>query len=152
MMNRKGTNCVGISGLDNKRQITALFACTTAGHFLPIQLIYCGRTPKCLPKVTFPSHWYIMCTPNHWSNEATMIEYVNLIIIPYVTEKRKELALKSNHTALVFDAFNGQWTQEMFQLLQETNIMYVLVPSNCTDKCQPLDLSVNKTFKGLYEG
>ena len=77
-----------------------------------------------------------------------MIEYVKLIIIPYVTEKRKELTLKSNNTALViFDAFKGQCTQEMFQLLQENNIMYVQVPSNCTDKCQPLDLSVNKPAK-----
>ena len=86
MMERKGTNRVEISGIDDKYQITALFACMMAGHFLPIQLIYGGKTPKCLPKVTFPSDWHITYTPNHWSNEATMIEYVKLIIIPYVTE------------------------------------------------------------------
>ena len=79
-MERKGTNCVEISGIDEKRhQIMALFACMMAGHFLPIQLIYGGTTPKCLPKVTFPSDWHITYTPNHWSNEATMKAYYNTI-------------------------------------------------------------------------
>ena len=35
-------NRVEISGIDEKRQIMALFACTMAGHFLPIKLIYGG--------------------------------------------------------------------------------------------------------------
>ena len=38
MMGRKGTNRVKISGSDDKRQITALFAYTMAGHFTGV---YC---------------------------------------------------------------------------------------------------------------
>ena len=98
-MKRKGTNRVGISGMDNKRQIMALFACTMAGHFLPIQLIYCGKTPKCLPKVTFPSQWYITYTPNHWSNEATMTEYVKLIIIPCHREEKGACPEEQPHSS-----------------------------------------------------
>ena len=36
---------------------------------------------------------------------------------------------------------------EVYELLKENHISVVLVPSNCTDKLQPLDLSVNKPAK-----
>ena len=35
-----------------------------------------------------------------------MIDYIKKIIVPYVTEKRKELKLSSNHSALVLSKDN----------------------------------------------
>ena len=44
-----------IVATDDKHQITAVLACSLAGSFLPIQLIYKGTTPRCLLKnVSFP--------------------------------------------------------------------------------------------------
>ena len=143
-MEKKGTKRVEIAAIEDKRQITVLFGCTMAGDVLPLQLIYGGTTQKCLPKIRFPSDWHITCTANHWSNESTMIEYVKRIIIPYVTRKRQELGLTVDQSALaVFNFFKGQCTEEIFKPLDDNNILYVLVPANCTDRCQPLDLSVN---------
>ena len=48
-MEKKGTKRVEIAAIDDKRQITAVFACTMSGNFLPVQLIYKGTTTKCLP-------------------------------------------------------------------------------------------------------
>ena len=42
--NPKGTKTVPIKGVDDKRQITATFSISTTGSFLPIQLIYEGKT------------------------------------------------------------------------------------------------------------
>ena len=150
---RKGTKCVEISALNDKRQITAVFACTLSGSFLPIQLIYAGTTQKCLPQnVQFPDDWHITCSPNHWSNENTMIDYVEKIIIPYVSNKRKELGKDRDQSAVViFDVFKGQCVENVFKLLDDNNILYVLVPANCTDKLQPLDLSVNKPTKDFMK-
>ena len=54
-MEKSGTKRVEITAIDDKRQITAVFACSLAGSFLPIQLIYQGTTTRCLPKgVKFP--------------------------------------------------------------------------------------------------
>jgi hypothetical protein len=72
-MEETGTKRVEISGIDNKQQITAIFCGTLTGDFLPLQIIYKGKTKCCHPKVVFPSDWNISQSPNHWSTEATMI-------------------------------------------------------------------------------
>ena len=69
-MEKCGTKCVEIASVDDKRQITAVFAGTLSGDFLPMQLIVTGTTKRCFPKVNFPSDWDITCTHNHWSNGA----------------------------------------------------------------------------------
>ena len=51
----KGVKTVPIKGIDDKRQITATFAISMSGEFLPIQVIYEGKTKICLPKYTFPA-------------------------------------------------------------------------------------------------
>ena len=38
-------------------------------------------------------------------------------------------------------------TEEVFALLEQNDIHVVKVPANCTDRLQPMDLSVNKTVK-----
>ena len=43
-----GSKRVEIVGLDDIRQISTVFACNVEGDFLPPQLIYAGKTPRCL--------------------------------------------------------------------------------------------------------
>ena len=62
--------------------------------------------------------------------------------------KRKELKLSSDQPALaIFDVFKGQQMEDVTKLLEENNIHVVSVPANCTDRLQPMDLSVNKSVK-----
>lgn len=145
-MDKKGSKRVEVVGITDKRQITAVFAGSVSGHFLPIQLVYQGKTSKCLPKIDFPETWHITCTPNHWCNSDTMIDYIKKIIIPYVQAKRKDLGLPENHAALViFDEFNGQTTDKVLHLLEENDIFYVIVPPNTTDRLQPIGLKCKQT-------
>ena len=147
-MDLKGSKRVEIVGISDKRQITALFCGSLAGDFLPLQLIYQGKTAASLPQFNFPSNWHVTCTPNHWSNNDKMIEYVTKIIIPYIECKRRELKLSDDYPALaIFDVFRGQQTDQISSLLEENNIYVVNIPPNCTDRLQPMDLSVNKSAK-----
>lgn len=133
---------------DDKRQITAVFGGTMSGDFLPPQLIYQGKSAKCLPKVNFPESWHVTYSENHWSNKGMMEEYIAMVIKPYVEEKRHALQLDPTHSALViFDKFRGQCTEKMFHQPHASNIRMVIVPSNCTDLLQPLDLSINNPAK-----
>ena len=87
-------------------------------------------------------------TLNHWCNEETMVAYIESVIVPYMTQKRRQLGLDLKHTGLVIlDEFKGQTTSRVLNLLQSNDLMYVIVPPNCTDRLQPLDVSVNRSAK-----
>lgn len=63
------------------------------------------------------------------------------IISPYIVEKRKELKLNSDHRALESLTISTVNAQKIFSWF---------VPANCTDRLQPLDLSVNKPANNFY--
>ena len=50
---------------------------------------------------------------------------------------------------VIFDRFKAQCTATVLGVLEEYNILVSLVPANCTDRLQPLDVSVNKS-KNFY--
>lgn len=147
-MAKEGSKRIEIFGTDDKRQITAVFADTLAGDFLYPQVIYAGKTSRCLPSVQFPAGWHVTYTENHWANEKTTEDYINHILLPYIKQKRVALSLGPNHPALVlFDRFKAQCTGNIFKMLDDNNIRLAVVPANCTDRLQPLDVSVNKSAK-----
>ena len=77
-----------------------------------------------------------------------MKKYVDNILLPYVKEKGTNLNLADDYPALVlFDNFKAQCTPKLLTLLDQNNINVVLIPPNCTDPLQPLDISVNKPVK-----
>ncbi len=55
-MEKEGSKRVEIAGADDKRQITAVLGGSMAGDFLPVQLIYQGKTATSL---NFPSSWHV---------------------------------------------------------------------------------------------
>ena len=52
---------------------------------------------------------------------------------------------------ILFDNFNAQCTEDLLKRIDEQNIYVILIPANCTDCLQPLDLSVNKSVKDFLK-
>ena len=151
-MDKKGTKKVKLAGLDDKRQITAVFAATMTGDFLPPQLVYKGTTRACLPTNKFPDSWHVTYTYNHWCNEETVKLYIEKVIVPYIQRKKDELKLPNSQRALcIIDGFRAQCTSDVVKLLDHHGIDIVYVPANCTGELQPLDLSVNKSIKDFIK-
>ena len=149
-MDHKGSKRIEIKGLNDKRQITPVFCGMLIGEFMPIQLIYGGKTDRCHPRYPFPPEWHITHSENHWSNEQTMLNYIDKIIVPFVERVREDLGLDKQQAALaILDHFQGQLTDSITQVLENHNIQSVLVPACCTDRLQPLDISVNKSAKSF---
>lgn len=75
-----------------------------------------------------------------------MKDYIVKLLVPYITRKRNELKVSSDHRVLVilYDKFKGQCTSAVLELLEKNNIDIVFLPANCSDRSQPLDISVNK--------
>ena len=145
-MEREGMKRIEITDNQDKHQITAVFVVTMNGNFWPPQLVYAGKTPKCLPKVDYCKDWDITYTEKHWCNEVVMIDYVNKFLLPYIRQKRQQLNLLYP-SLVIFDLFKGQCTDQFLSLLKDNGIHILIVPANCTDRLQPLDISVNKTAK-----
>ena len=64
-MEVEGAKRVEVAGKDNKKQITAVLGGSCVEDFLPPQIIYEGKTPRCLPKYNFPEKWHITYSTNH---------------------------------------------------------------------------------------
>ena len=96
----------------------------------------------------FPSGWDITYTKNHWANEEITIQYISNVLLPYVERKMHELHLSSEYPALViYDKFKAQCTDSVIKVLQDNKIHILMVLPSCTDRLQPLDVSVNKAVK-----
>ena len=143
MMARQGAERVELVGVGDKRQITAVFCGSLLGDFLPVQVIYKGKTSRCHPRISFPLDWHIIHSPNH---EETTLQFIDHIIVPYVKKVRETVG--DNAAALaIMDNFKGQVTKSVTKLMKQNNIHVCLLPPNTTDLLQPMDISVNKPAK-----
>ena len=122
-----------------------------------MQLIYGGKTKKCLPRFKFPEKFSLSYNETHYSNEKEACKFIEEILKPYMKPKIlisliKQVIERDNlpidQTALVImDVFKGQVTPMVLNLYKESNIVVVLVPVNMTNHLQPLDLTVNGYVK-----
>ena len=87
IMAREGSKRVEIAGIDDKKQITTVFARTMKGDFLPSQLMYRRKISKSLPHVKFSPDWHNTFSENHWSNETSMIGYLENILFLYIKKE-----------------------------------------------------------------
>ena len=73
-----------------------------------------------------------------------MFYYLNKIIFPYCTKKRRELKLPPDFPGLViFDNFNGQCTEDILKLIDDNHINVIIIP-------EPVSKMVRR--RGLLSG
>ena len=121
---------------------------TLSGDFLPAQLIYQGKTEACHPVYDFPLAWNITHSDNHWANKQTQLQYTKRVLLPHMKKTKKRLGLPESQQALcIFDVFRAQMSEDFLNDLKKHNISIVYVPPSCTDRLQPMDLTVQKVVK-----
>ena len=99
---------VPINGVDDKRRITATFAVSSTGTFLPIQLIYSGKhhvvCQSMISRACFP-----LVLPRTIGQTQKSIEFFEEIIFPYLRKVRKEKGFpEEQHSLVIMDTFKGQ--------------------------------------------
>ena len=81
-MTKLGEKSVPIKGLTDKRNITLTFTVTFTGHFLPMQIIYGGKTDRSQPRgVVFPKGFHVTENERHWSNETETVNFIEQVLI-----------------------------------------------------------------------
>ena len=74
---------IPIKGINDKQQITGTFAISMSEEFLPIQVIYEGKTKRDLPKYTFQASFDATFSEKHWSNTEKSLSFFNKIVFPH---------------------------------------------------------------------
>ena len=111
-----------------------------------MQLIYAGKTERCLPKYEFPKNFDVTFSENHWSNTEISVQSFNKMIFLYIEKVKKEKDLPKEMTLITMDTFKGQDNDTIFKLCQKNNCVRVIVPHNLTNRFQSLDISVQELF------
>ena len=115
-----------------KGSISATFSITFSGKFLPMQLIYGGKTTKSLPRFKFPNDFSLSVNKTHYSNEKEACKLIEEILVPYIEKVRQEENLPVSQKALVImDVFSGQITV-VLDCFKDNKIEVVCVPANMT--------------------
>ena len=124
-MAEKGSNDVTVEGSNGKRCITETFAISLEGEFLPVHLIYAGKTVQSLPRYKFPKEFCLSVNPKHFPNSEESLKYFEEVILPYVKDQRSKLGLLENQkTLIIMDVFTGQTTADVIDFYK--NSMYVV--------------------------
>lgn len=144
-MNQENISKVPIACQAEKRSLTAVLTVSMAGDFLPMQLIFTGKTARSLPKHQFPDEFSVTQNPSHQSNKLTMLKYINEILKPYLEKQRKVHGDKPS--LLIYNAQTQTIDNVLQKKLTELNMKLVMVPKNMTEYLQPLDIIVNKLVK-----
>ena len=120
------------------------------GEYLPIQLIYEGKTKRCLPNFDFPAGFNVTFSNNHWSNTEKSKELFKDIIFPYLEKVNVNLKYpKEQLSLIIMDTFKAQDNEAVLELCQKNNCEVIIVPYSLTNKFQPLDITVNKPAKSF---
>jgi hypothetical protein len=147
----KGSKEVPVIGAEDKRQITCCIASAMSGEMLPMQLIFTGKTEKCLPAHTpesIAAGVHLTHSLNHWSNQQTMQQYISEVIVPYGKQQAVAHGLHDPHIILVLDVWAVHKSVEFRTYLRKhPNIHLCFVPPNCTSKLQVADVVLQRPFK-----
>ena len=76
-----------------------------------------------------------------------MLQYIENVSVPYVEAVRETIDNEDAPALVIMDNFKGQVTSKVNNFLEENRIHVCLLPSNMTDRLQPLHTSVNKPAK-----
>ena len=70
-----------------------------------------GKTARCHLRFKFPPEWDITHSQKHWSNETTMIQYIEKIIIPYINSVHQSVG--NDTPAVIISRAKSQVLKEL---------------------------------------
>ena len=151
----QGSKDAAVIGMEDKRQITAVVASTLSKELLPLQLCFKGKdeskSKRGVPNlrrtplgVQIEQHgWHLTQTHNHWSNQFSMRDYINKIIVPWIDAKKRQHNCPKSHSLCIIDCWKVHISAEFRTWMTKNHptIHLVFVPANCTAKAQPADVA-----------
>ncbi|KAE8751237.1 hypothetical protein FOCC_FOCC002065 [Frankliniella occidentalis] len=127
---------------NEKTRFTTMLAITADGRKLPPFILFRRKT---LPKDAFPPGIHVRAHESGSFNEDITKDWLKTVWA------RRPGALLNKQSMLVLDSFRGHLTDSVKFQIRELKTDLVIIPGEMTSLLQPLDVSVNKTFKNNIE-
>ena len=135
-----GEKCVTVRTTGAEKQhFTVVLACLADGTKLKPMVIFKRKT---FPKEKFPKGIIVKVHPKGWMDEKLTEVWVD-----EVWQSRPGGLLKPP-SLLVWDQFRAHKTDHIKKHLKNVRTTQAVIPGGCTSILQPLDVCLNKPFKG----
>jgi hypothetical protein len=133
-----------VKNCNDRSRITGVLAVTKAGTFLPTCIISKSSSKRAVnePQATYQYHNQVHLYQQQHATMTSkiMVDYIQRVLIPHFSQKQES-------KLLIMDSFSGHLTDEVKSALNAHNFDVAIVPGGCTKYLQPLDLTVNRSFK-----
>jgi hypothetical protein len=145
-LENRGTRTVHVraSTTDTKR-VTLAVTLDAAGNMLPPMMIFKGAPNGRIAKTeftTYPADGHYLCQPKAWMDEAAMMRWIDLVLVPWKNAKAPGIV-----PTLILDAYRVHMMGNVVNRIQSLGIEVIHIPAGCTYLCQPVDVGINKTIK-----
>ncbi|CAI7877776.1 unnamed protein product [Closterium sp. NIES-53] len=124
-----------------KERVTVMLACTADGMKLRPWVFFKRKT---MPKGVFPPDVVVSCHENGWMDANGVIQWLEECVKPFLKPGFRRHARSS---MVVLDSYRGHLIEAVKEKFRELNCVPAIIPSGCTAEVQPLDASINKSFK-----
>jgi hypothetical protein len=123
---------------NEKKNVTLMPTISVSGNKLLLAWIHAAKTYKAIREMNLPPSIHSYHSPSGWINETVFIQYMTDIVKPYLGARRG---------ALIVDDYGAHWTPAVLVAASSLGIELIHVPEHFTAELQPLDISVNGSFK-----
>ncbi|CAI7858395.1 unnamed protein product [Closterium sp. NIES-54] len=124
-----------------KERVTVMLACTADGMKMRPWVFFKRKT---VPKGVFPPDVVVLCHENGWMDANGVIQWLEECVKPFL---KPGFGRHARSSMVVLDSYRGHLTEVVKEKFRELNCVPAIIPSGCTAEVQPLDVSINKSFK-----
>ena len=126
--------------LNNNKSCTSLMFCGSAtGQILPVYVVYKALSVYQSWIERGPPNSRYSCSKSGWFDNGTFEDWFIKFFLPFA--KTKEV------TALIGDNLSSHFSEDILRLCRKYNVKFICLPSNSTNKTQPLDVAFFRPLK-----
>ena len=147
-LNKRGSRTVSVKQAKSSQRATALLVVSQTGEKLKPFLIFKGKPGRtgrvsrefANPNLVYPSTIAYTVQQKAWMDEERMIEWIEDVWRPWCNGR--------GTTYLILDEFSAHMTAKVQRTIESCGTILDFIIAGYTSKLQPLDVGVNKPFKG----
>jgi hypothetical protein len=145
-IDQRGTRTINMcTGTDDSKRCTDALTVTASGEMITTMVIYKGTRYGRIATRELRDHPQEMkyaMQPKAWFDEATMLDWVDYVLKPYVATAPVGII-----PILFLDSFKVHLLGSVTNAIQGLGVELKIIPPGCTGLVQPIDVGINKPFK-----